>query len=297
MAFLNHDDIWLPDHLALCRETLLGQGADLVFGASAHLVAESPAQGRFDGLGVAIAGTGSGYGWSPAGVEDSVAPASTWLMRREVPERLKGWRLGRECYTDPSQDFLFRVWRAGFRIRSVRDVTVVMFTSGRRPVATWRRELGAGMGPTAHRRPGFLLRACRPGLRMHEWFNVRTRSRGAGARRLGGHAVAAVGLSPRSLYFRLKKGLRRGLHTEPAERPGPALVRPTGGRGPVHAVRHGPPGLLGPPAGSTELHCRRRGARFLASGWSRPESSGVWTTARRPACCSTSGANRLRALS
>ncbi len=278
VAFLNHDDIWLPDHLALCRETLLGQGADLVFGASAHLVAESPAQGRFDGLGVAIAGTGSGYGWSPAGVEDSVAPASTWLMRREVPERLKGWRLGRECYTDPSQDFLFRVWRAGFRIRSVRDVTVVMFTSGRRPGSYLAEGAPEQEWVLQHiDDPAFSCELAAQAYESNEWFNVRTRSRGAGARRLAGHTVAAVGLSPRSLYFRLKKGFSAGDYIQNLRngRGLPSFVQPAGEVPSMRfdmvrrACRVDLPAALNFTAGAG-------GARFLASGWSRPESSGVW---------------------
>ncbi|HVL51770.1 MAG TPA: glycosyltransferase family A protein, partial [Actinomycetota bacterium] len=231
LAFLNHDDIWLPNHLALCRETLLGQDADFVFGASAHMAAGSPSPLRFDGLGIGISGTGSGYGWSPAGVEESVAPASTWLMRREVPETLRGWRLGRECYTDPSQDFLFRVWKQGFRIRAVREITVVMITSARRP-GSYLAE-GAPEQEWVLRQlddPAFVCELAAQAYESNEWFNSRTRRRGAAAVLLAGRALATLGVSPRSLYFRLKKGFSAGdyIHNLRTGRGLPSFVQPSG---------------------------------------------------------------------
>jgi glycosyltransferase involved in cell wall biosynthesis len=278
VAFLNHDDVWLPNHLSLCRETLLGQAADLVFGASAHLAAGSTIPMRFDGLGIAISGAGSGYGWSPAGVEDSVAPASTWLMRREVPEKLQGWRLGRECYSDPSQDFLFRAWRQGFRIRPVREVTVVMITSARRPGSYLAA--GAPEQEWVLRQlddPAFSCELAAQAYECNDWFNRRARSRTVAAKRLAGLTVAALGISPRSLHFRLKKGFAAGdyIHNLRTERGLPSLNGPAGE---VPSIRYDMVRRacrINPPA-DVEFRAGAGGARFLASGWSRPEGSGVW---------------------
>jgi glycosyltransferase involved in cell wall biosynthesis len=59
VAFLNHDDVWLPHHLTLCREVMLGEQADFVFGASAYITAQSPLPLRFDAVGIALAGLGT----------------------------------------------------------------------------------------------------------------------------------------------------------------------------------------------------------------------------------------------
>lgn len=285
VAFLNHDDVWLPDHLALCREVLLGEGADFVFGAAAYINPQSALPLRFDGLSIGISGAGSGHSWSPAGVEDSVAAASSWMMRREVFDKLRGWRLGRDCYADPSQDFLFRAWRAGFRIRPVREVTVVMVTSARRP-GSYQLEGAAEQEWVLQNMDGlgFACELAALAYEANDHFNARARGRLAHAQRLSGALVAALGVSPRSLYFRLRKGFSSGEYIRSLRR-GRGLPAFSPQTGNVPAIRFEMVRRscrIDPPA-DLDFAPGAGGARFLAHGWSRPEPCGVWNDGSRAA--------------
>src|SRR5258705_202683 len=61
-----------------------------------------------------------------------VVPGSCWLVRRDVLMRLGGWRLARDCAIEPSQDLLFRAWRAGYRVYTLNLLTLVIIPSGTR---------------------------------------------------------------------------------------------------------------------------------------------------------------------
>jgi glycosyltransferase involved in cell wall biosynthesis len=117
LAFLNHDDLWLPDHLEVALAGIEETGADLVY--TVQLVIQGPGQRRLDGL------TPS-HRYEP---RSSVA-ASCWLFRRELRERVGGWRFYQECHRVPSQDWLYRAWRGGCDLRLVPQLTVVSLPSG-----------------------------------------------------------------------------------------------------------------------------------------------------------------------
>lgn len=278
IALLNHDDVWLPNHLQLCREVMLGQSADFTFGTAAYIDAQSNLADGFSGLSVSVKGTGRNGGWSPAVVED-VVPASSWLMRREVLYRLGGWRLGRECHTDPSQDYLFRVWKAGFAMRAVKEVTVVMVSSARRPGSYQADHASEQEWVLEHMgRPGFACELAARAYDSNAHFEARHRRRLTPVLRTGGRLLAWLGVSPRSLYFRLHHRFAAGdyIRALRARRSLPAFQAPAGELAGIRfeMVRRSCAVTL--PC-EVEFSAGRGGARFLAHGWSWPEPTGVWT--------------------
>ena len=117
VAFLNHDDLWFPDHLEHCLREIEQTSADLVFS-----------------LGIVVAPDGRRW---LLGASDSAwygphiqAPASSWLARRELIESLGGWRSARQLFGIPSQDLLFRAWKAGKRLRATHRVSLFVIQSG-----------------------------------------------------------------------------------------------------------------------------------------------------------------------
>jgi len=119
VAFLNHDDLWFPDHLEVLVEAIGDGSADLVFALMAVVIpGHPPVLSNF----------------SPSGrFEPRIAvPASSWLHRRALWERVGPWRSYRECYQAPSQDWLHRAMRAGADSRLVPSLTVLAFPSGYR---------------------------------------------------------------------------------------------------------------------------------------------------------------------
>jgi glycosyltransferase involved in cell wall biosynthesis len=119
IAYLGHDDLWLPHHLA----TLVGgieAGADLVSSLN-ELV--GPGE-RF--LDIAPAGLAYISGMS-------ITPSSL-MHRRRVTERVGGWRDYREIALDPEAELCQRAVAAGFALVVLPRLTAVKFP------AAWRRE-------------------------------------------------------------------------------------------------------------------------------------------------------------
>jgi glycosyltransferase involved in cell wall biosynthesis len=117
IAFLNHDDLWAPAHLATCLEAIAD--ADMVWTAQIsfdrddrpHLVGLMPS-GRYD--------------------PRNGVPASSWLLRRSLTERVGPWRPARELYLMPSQDWIFRASKSGATLRPIPKATVIAVRSGDR---------------------------------------------------------------------------------------------------------------------------------------------------------------------
>jgi glycosyltransferase involved in cell wall biosynthesis len=112
LAFLNHDDLWLPDHLETALQALDARGADLVWPLALRW------SGTFDAFGWRLGKKGK---YTP----DLVVPASLWVFRRELVARVGFWRHYTECHGAPSQDWLFRAYTARARLHHVPRVTVV----------------------------------------------------------------------------------------------------------------------------------------------------------------------------
>lgn len=129
IAYLNHDDLWLPNHLETTLNGIQETGADLVF----TLMDLVTPQGR-NILGCA----------TPTGRYDpssaTVVPASSWLLRRELVEEIGPWRFYKECYNMPSQEWLYRAWRAGKDMRLIKRMTIIAIQSGFRDKVYEKRE-------------------------------------------------------------------------------------------------------------------------------------------------------------
>ena len=119
IAFLNHDDLWFPDHLDTLATAIDDTGADLVFSLMAMMIpGHRPLLSNF----------------TPSGRYElrTVVPASSWLFRRDLADRVGPWHSYRMSYEAPSQEWLSRAARAGASLRLVSSVTVIAFPSGYR---------------------------------------------------------------------------------------------------------------------------------------------------------------------
>jgi glycosyltransferase involved in cell wall biosynthesis len=136
LAFLNHDDLFFPDHLARSLAHLEATEADLVFSGLAAAEPRSAEQLAQNNLGFTLLGVSPDGRYQPY----VFAPASSWVMRRALMDELGGWRPARDCSIEPSQDFLFRAWRAKKRLLALPAVTVLAVQSGKRKNSYLRRQ-------------------------------------------------------------------------------------------------------------------------------------------------------------
>jgi hypothetical protein len=160
IAFLNHDDLWLPDHLETALAVLRRSGDDFFMGRSAwtrNHRAQDPSIAEF-------------FGVSPFPCELSqvflkgihyVEPASAWVLRRTLAERVGPWHRAVDLFRTPIQDWVLRAWRAGARLAVAENVTSLKFeTHWSREAPTRRYDTSALLQATTverMERPGTLL--------------------------------------------------------------------------------------------------------------------------------------------
>lgn len=123
IAFLNHDDLWFPDHLDFTLDFLRSTGADLAIAAGFIDHGEETHRLYLSGV------VPEKYGYHPS---RTFVPASNWLFRRELVKAIGPWRPAAELYIVPSHDWLKRVFEAGKQIRPTRHFTVIAMPSSSR---------------------------------------------------------------------------------------------------------------------------------------------------------------------
>lgn len=128
VAFLNHDDIWLPDHLRICREAIVTADADLVYPRwCVDKNGERHIRGHF-----------RGHRYDPT--DHQVIP-SAWFFRRELAAEVGPWCSMHDSYLHPSQQWLFRTWKKRLRMRPTPQVTLVHLPATARPRSYADREI------------------------------------------------------------------------------------------------------------------------------------------------------------
>ena len=121
IAYLNHDDLWFPDHLEGLLRHLDDTKADLVYALRLSI---SPDGSLFCGM------TNAELQYDPS----HHVEASLWLARRELIEELGGWRGATTIHArTPSQDLLTRAWQRGRVLHCHPRVTALMLHGGTRP--------------------------------------------------------------------------------------------------------------------------------------------------------------------
>lgn len=121
IAFLNQDDMWLPDHLARSVADLENSQADLVFGQGLDIGPD----GNIRLLG-AECDTPRPY--HPA----MLVPASLWLMRSELARAVGPWLSAWHISAPPSQEWLYRAHKTGARLLACPRLSSIVIASGKR---------------------------------------------------------------------------------------------------------------------------------------------------------------------
>ena len=144
IAFLNHDDLWLPDHLERLVPALARSRADLVFSLMAAIIpGEPPVLSNF----------------TPSGVYEprTIAPASTWLFTRALADRVGRWRSLPRVLPGPISGLALSRLRAGrqsaARARAHRGGVPVRLSTGELPGQ--RRCRTRGVVGADRNEPGF----------------------------------------------------------------------------------------------------------------------------------------------
>ena len=143
LALLNHDDLWLPHHLERQLATLQARQADMCIALGLAINPPAPAS---------LCGVTARDGLY---LPTMSAPASLWLMERELADRVGPWRSAFQLRQAPSQDWLHRAHRLRARIVGSGSVSALLPQSGSQAGAYRERQetIHAGL-VEALRQPG-----------------------------------------------------------------------------------------------------------------------------------------------
>jgi len=116
IAYLGHDDLWLPHHLEAHVAALDPGGIAMTYSLLISLVPEAaePRPVR------------------PRPQDGSWSPPSSTVHRRSVTEALGGWRDYREVVVPPEIDLWRRARAAGFEFKFVPRLTAIKFPASQR---------------------------------------------------------------------------------------------------------------------------------------------------------------------
>jgi glycosyltransferase involved in cell wall biosynthesis len=210
IALLNHDDLYLPEHLGVCIAALESIGADFVW---TPFAVAGPRDGAMPGerpFRFTIEGLPSpSGGYTPR----SFYVASCWVFRRELVDRVGPWLAPDRFVVTPSQAWLFRAWRLGAGLVCVPEFSVIMVPAGPRrdsyrdrestdheSLLRWMRETKSFRDEIA-REAEAARRAAAPRMlrKVRRWLMGPLDA-----------ASVALGIHPATLRLRLVHGFGRG---------------------------------------------------------------------------------------
>lgn len=133
VAFLNHDDVWLPRHLEGALAALRGTDSDFHVAATAIAVesADTPDGGRrpvFRERGPTARDPWAQYAASKFAFE----PCSAWVVATRRARRIGPWRAARTIYRTPLEDWFLRAARSGARFSFGDEITTLKFNTHNR---------------------------------------------------------------------------------------------------------------------------------------------------------------------
>ena len=210
IAYLNHDDMYFPDHLASSVEWCERSGADLVWSPLLMLLPGSESEAAAGNWRFQLIGLSPGDDYDPR----VFVLASAWLLRRELSVRVGPWRTARETFVTSSQDWLFRAWRSGARMRLKPGTSVLAIPASYRAgsYAAERSLEHEGLAAELRTNPRFreaaMESAAIAGAREASRYKVGRALRSLVLRPLYSAAIAS-GVHPYAPYMALRHG-RRG---------------------------------------------------------------------------------------
>lgn len=124
LAFLNHDDIWLQDHLELGLSTLEKSRSNFYLGGIANSAFIEKNQ---DAVKIHVDHLSSDKRKPSDFFKQQILsyePASSWIMETALAKRIGYWKYYNEIYRVPIEDYILRAWRAGAIFHFSNNISV-----------------------------------------------------------------------------------------------------------------------------------------------------------------------------
>jgi glycosyltransferase involved in cell wall biosynthesis len=128
ITFLNQDDLFLNNHLSNCVKELQSSKAEFLITPGIKIAPSSKSQiqkGNFKAEMYAVHPKGK---FSP----HIFSIASTWFINREVPEKIGLWKMEKDVFVTPSQEWLFRAYTKKIRFHYPKKIGLIIIHSAER---------------------------------------------------------------------------------------------------------------------------------------------------------------------
>ena len=112
LAYLNHGDIWLPDHLEIAIHTLKSGKYKFYMGGTAYsrFIDNTKEQPELvvDEINIENRSPSDPFFRKTSKYE----PVSSWILSRMTAEKIGLWNYYTDLYRVPTEDYLLRAWRS-----------------------------------------------------------------------------------------------------------------------------------------------------------------------------------------
>lgn len=120
IAFLNHDDIWLSNHLEEAMQKLEEQGN---FYVGRNILYEKTANNQ--PVIEKVSSKNIKPHWTFTAYFDLFEPCSTWVVKNSFAKKIGYWKQSAQLHRHSSQDYIMRAWRSGARFIFAEKITCI----------------------------------------------------------------------------------------------------------------------------------------------------------------------------
>lgn len=131
IAYLNHDDLWLPDHLETALAKLQSSGADIFVGRAAFTT-QADFGGRLQPAVNAFSPKNRTLDMAFYCKPTLFEPISSWVIKREFFNKVGTWSPARNLIRSPAEDWLLRAWRMGASIQNGSQASTIYCNAEKR---------------------------------------------------------------------------------------------------------------------------------------------------------------------
>lgn len=128
IAFLNQDDLFFPDHLFRSLEEIENSGAEFLIIPGIKILRSKRKDFDKGKYAVQLNSVHPDGKFST----NVFSVASTWFLKKTTAEKLGPWKMEKDLYVTPSQEWIFRGYLAGIRFHFPSRVGSLIILSGER---------------------------------------------------------------------------------------------------------------------------------------------------------------------
>lgn len=131
IAYLNHDDLWLPDHLEIALSRLQTSGAELFVGQAAFTTYADYGD-QMQPVVNAVSPTDRTLAMAFFHKPTLFEPTSSWVLKRTLYEKVGPWKPAKTLIRSPFEDWLLRAWKEGAALENGDRPTTIYCNAEKR---------------------------------------------------------------------------------------------------------------------------------------------------------------------